>query len=119
MEAVISRPKKINAKNLTVGKHDVAIQVKKVADKIKSGLEQRDVAIKVGAEGATTLIFKNNKLLLPHEDSDIKINFPLVAKQIFKNFTLRENDVIIIGSASTLKKAEDGARAAACTLLLY
>jgi hypothetical protein len=36
-----------------------------MADAIKSGIEQRDIAIKAGAVGATTLIFKNGIFLIP------------------------------------------------------
>lgn len=117
LEQKISRPKLIDAGNLTVGKYDIAIQVRKIANKIKMGLEQRDAAIMVGADGATTLVFKNNKLLLPYDPSNIKTSFPNVVKQIFKEFKLEENDAVIIGSASTIKKAEEGARAAACISL--
>jgi uncharacterized protein DUF4443 len=34
---------------------------------IKTGIEQRDVAIKMGALGATTLIYKDNKITMPGE----------------------------------------------------
>jgi hypothetical protein len=36
-----------------------------MADLIKSGIEQRDIAIKAGALGATTLIFKDGNTFNP------------------------------------------------------
>ena len=53
-----------------------------MADAIKSGIEQRDIAIKAGAVGATTLIFKNGIFLIPEtnfnalsEESQLQKNY--------------------------------------------
>jgi len=52
----------VDVGDLTVGRASVATIVRGAAHKVKRGIEQRDEAIKFGAEGATVLIFKNNKL---------------------------------------------------------
>lgn len=51
--------------SITLGKFNYAVLIKNMADAIKSGIEQRDIAIKAGAVGATTLIFKNGIFLIP------------------------------------------------------
>lgn len=48
------------------------VLLKKFGFAIKSGIEQRDAAIKMGAKGATTLLFKDGKFVMPadiHFDS--------------------------------------------------
>ncbi|MGI9012036.1 MAG: DUF4443 domain-containing protein [Nitrososphaeraceae archaeon] len=42
--------------SITVGKFNYVVLVKNIANSIRSGIEQRDVAIKSGAMGATTLL---------------------------------------------------------------
>jgi Domain of unknown function (DUF4443) len=55
----------IQKSSITLGKFNYAVLVKNMTDAIKSGIEQRDIAIKAGAVGATTLIFKNVIFLIP------------------------------------------------------
>lgn len=85
-------------------------------NKIKMGVEQRDSAIMAGAEGATTLVVIDGKLIVP-PDYVIDEHDPNLAKLLHEKFNLREGDAIIIGTASTVSKAEDGALAAAFDLL--
>ena len=103
----------VDTSNLTVGKVDVATIVRGAAKKIKRGIEQRDEAIKVGAQGATVLVFKGGKLQFP--DRFIKVG-KRNSEIIIKTFKPREGDVIIIGTANDIVSAEAGARAAARTL---
>ena len=55
----------IQKSSITLGKFNYAVLVKNMADATKSGIEQREIAIKAGAVGATTLIFKNGIFLIP------------------------------------------------------
>jgi DNA-binding MarR family transcriptional regulator len=103
----------IDAGDLTVGEVDVATIIRKAATKVKRGIEQRDEAIKAGADGATVLIFKSGKLRLP--DGFVRVGKEL-AELLIGTFTPREGDVIIIGTAGDLTKAEEGAKAAAQSL---
>ena len=84
---------------------------------IRSGLEQRDAAIKVGALGATTLVFSHNKLTMPGVNEDIFKGIQPVYDTLITELKPRENDVIIIGSATEIRSAEYGAKAAAFELL--
>lgn len=103
----------IDAGNFTVGEVDVAAIVRGAAKKVKRGIEQRDEAIKVGAQGATVLVFQRGKLQFPDRFTRVEKG---LAESLIKTFTPREGDVIIIGTAQDLAKAEEGAKAAARSL---
>jgi len=103
--------------DLTLSNCNVAVLVKAKADKIKLGMEQRDAAFLAGAKGATTLIMKKEKLVMPSIDADINIESSVVHGKIVSSLKPNEGDVIVIGSADTWDKAEYGAIAAAWTLL--
>jgi predicted transcriptional regulator len=98
--------------DLTVGEVDVATVVRGAAAKVKKGIEQRDEAIKVGADGATVLVFKAGKLQFP--DGFTKVNKKV--EKLIEIFRPRDGDVIIIGTGSDVATAEAGAKAAARTL---
>ena len=106
----------VNARGLCVGECDVAVLVRGKAKNVKDGLRQRDEAVKAGAAGATTLVFRNGRILMPPE-TDMDASYPQLARQIRAAFELREGDVIVIGSAGDLRAAEDGALAASVDLL--
>lgn len=100
----------IDAGDLTVGEVDVATIVRNAAAKLKRGIEQRDEAIKAGADGATVLVFRAGKLQFPDGFLEVNKEISTELKKIFKP---REGDVIIIGTAGDAAKAEAGAMAAA------
>jgi len=103
----------IDAGDMTVGDVDVATIVRKAAARVRRGIEQRDEAIKAGADGATVLIFKGGKLQFP--DGFLKVGRG-VSGELVRTFKPREGDVIIIGTARDVAKAEEGTKAAARTL---
>ncbi|MBU4190553.1 MAG: hypothetical protein KJ886_06170 [Candidatus Thermoplasmatota archaeon] len=107
---------RIDAKKISVGKYAVAAFIKNRVHKIRYGLEQRDEAIKNGATGATTIIYRSGKLAAPGITDNLKRDYSDVAEQIFSKFEIGNNDVVIIGSGNSLKKAEDGAVAGALSL---
>jgi len=99
----ISRPIEIDMTDYTVGKFNTAILVKNSSKKVRFGIEQRDEAIKIGADGATTLICSDNKLVFPGLDRNI-VNLEKTLRKFFK---FENGDVIIIGSGSTKKISEE------------
>ena len=106
----------IDAPEISLGKHSVAVQVKGVSSKITSGMEQRDQAIKAGADGATTVVVKGDRLTVP-DDFDLDKGHPETAWAIRRLFDLSDGDVIIIGTSTDPQRAEEGAMAAAFELL--
>jgi hypothetical protein len=101
--------------DVSVGQRSVAARVHGVANKIKMGIEQRDAAVKAGADGATTIIVIGGRLIVP-PDFDLASEGKEIAEELRRIFTLEDGDVIIIGTGSDYQRAEDGALAAAFEL---
>src|ERR687887_2935751 len=51
--------------SIALGKFNYVVLLKNYGFAIKSGIEQRDAAIKMGALGATTLLYKDRKFVMP------------------------------------------------------
>lgn len=108
---------RLDRSELTLAPYNVAFHIKGLGSKVVSGMEQRDAAIKVGAKGATTLVFKSGKLVLPKVSENVAQDFPAVFLQIVEQLRLEEGDVVVIGSADGSEEAEYGALAAAWTFI--
>jgi hypothetical protein len=109
----IPREMDISKCSVALGKFNHAVLLKDMAYNIKSGIEQRDAAIKAGAVGATTLICKNERLVLPGTGEDLMRNDQKIHLLIMKKLEPEQNDVIIIGSSQNKKIAEMAAKSAA------
>lgn len=103
-------PIEVEKNGITMSKYNIAYLVKKKASKIKFGLEQRDQAILLGADGLTTLIYKN-RLIMP----GMRWRVP---KRLENIFSLERNDVILIGSASDKRIADLAALNSAVALVI-
>ena len=117
LKSKLVRLSPIKSSPLTVGAYNVGVVVRDAAHKVLHGVKQRDAAIKAGADGAAMLLYKDNRLVMPTISEDVMKEYPDIAKQIMELFQPKENDVIILGGADTRDGAEDGARAAAWTLV--
>jgi len=117
LKSNISDQVEIPESSLTIGPSNVSILVMNAAHLVRSGLEQRDAAIKVGALGATTLVFSHNKLTMPGVNEDAFKDIQPIYDILITKLKPRENDVIIIASATEKRSAEFGAKAAAFELL--
>ena len=108
-------PSEANIKecSITVGKDNHAILVKGLAKDVGSGIEQRDAAIKIGALGATTLVFRDNKLFTSDKSYDIPVKDQKLTALIIEKLKPENNDVIIIASADNKKTADLAAKRAA------
>lgn len=114
---VFRRKVEIGKSELTLADYNFAILVKSRGHRVKSGIEQRDAAIMVGAIGATAIMFKGGCLIIPSVSDNMAKDFPEAANQIVRLFQPEEDDVVIVGSANSLVRAEYGALAAAWTLV--
>lgn len=115
-KTVFRRKVGIGKTELTLADYNFAILVKNRGHKVKSGMKQRDAAIMVGAKGATTIMFKGERLIIPSVSDNMAKDFPETANRMVRLLQPEENDVIVVGSADNLVKAEYGALAAAWTL---
>jgi len=107
---------KVPTSSITVGAHNLGILARNAASKVTNGIEQRDSAVRAGASGAVTLIFRQGRLFMPPPTRIEPKEWPEIARRLLELFQPEENDVIIIGGADTEEKAEQGARAASWTL---
>jgi predicted transcriptional regulator len=116
-KTVFRKKVEIEENELTLANYNLAILVKNRGHKVKSGMEQRDAAIMVGARGATAILFKEGRLIIPSVSNNMAKDFPKAANQIIRLLQPEENDVIVIVSCDSSEKAEYGALAAAWTLV--
>ncbi|MEA2089616.1 MAG: DUF4443 domain-containing protein [Thermoproteota archaeon] len=117
IETVFPKKVKLQENELTLTPHNIAILIKDCANKVQTGMKQRDAAIVVGAKGATTLIMKKDTLTMPAVSENVAEDFPEAYHQIVGLLKPEENDVVIVASADSLEKAEYGAFAAGWSLL--
>lgn len=113
----LSRGFDVPNSTLTIGRFNIGILVRDSAKAVRSGMEQRDTAIKSGASGATTLVFSSDKLFLPTGEENISETMPELHDMLVTQFKPKENDVIIVGCGENRKIAEIGAKMAAIKLL--
>ena len=104
----------VSISDITIGDRDCAVRVPKMARNVKYGCEERDAAIKSGATGATTLIYPHGKLIFPGSDYPVE---PEVEAKIRSVFSLKNDDVVIIGTGPTRESAEVGAVVAGLTIM--
>jgi hypothetical protein len=104
---------------VALSRFNYAVLVREFGFAVGLGIEQRDAAIKMGATGATTLLFKDNKFVMPASSNDSLKKEREVRRMLVEKLNPRDGDVIIIGSAdSNQKTAELGAKNAALLTIL-
>jgi len=96
-------------------KHNYTVVVRGKAHMVKKGLEQRDAAIRGGAEGAMILTYVDGRVEMPGV-CVISEEAPDFASKIIEIIKPQDKDVVIIAGADDLKKAKYGALAALQTL---
>ena len=107
--------------SIALGKFNYVVLLKNYSFAIRSGIEQRDAAIKMGALGATTLLYKEHKFVMPgaYNNKDSFQIEPYVANLLIDKLKPEDNDVIIIGSANDSNRtAELAAKNAALMTLV-
>ncbi len=97
-------------------RHAAGVVVRGLGEAVRSGVEERDAAVKAGADAALIFIFRDGKLLMPPE-SNITSEQPKLAEDISREFKPGEEDVIIIAGAEDPQTASYAALAAGLTLL--
>lgn len=106
----------VNMQDQALGQHQIGVVVKNVGEKIRNGVEQRNVGIKSGGCGCTTLLVRNGKLLIA-PDWDMSENKPELAQMIISQCNLDEGDTLIVGGGETRRKARVSAVSATLEIL--
>lgn len=119
LRAKLSEVRLVNSKQLALDKASAAVLVRGSGKLVNRGIEQRDAAIRVGATGVCTLVYKNGKLVMPEGERENWILQPQnsLFAELLKAFSPDSDDVITIASAPSHELAEHSAMAAALTLL--
>ncbi len=116
---MLTPPTLIDAGPLSQGEWNYVTLVRDSASKIKSGLEQRDAAVRAGANGATTIVYLGERFLLPDGEIDLEENYILPLWDSLRALLKpRDGDSIIIVGGGSVKAAEGGALAAALYTIL-
>ncbi|MFL6426065.1 MAG: DUF4443 domain-containing protein [Nitrososphaera sp.] len=85
---------------VALGKFNHAVLLKNLSYVVKSGIEQRDAAIKMNGTGATTLLYIDKKLVMPTNiHRDPLREEPAIRKLLIEKLKPKQDDVIIIGSS--------------------
>ena len=109
----------LDVNQLVMYEHAYANLVKNKASVITDGVRQRDEAIiqgGYGKAGASTLIQKNIRLVMPPDDFHILLTYEAETVLIIESLRPEDNDVVIIGSADDPNLAREVSMAAVMTL---
>lgn len=106
------RPVDVYVEGSVVGDFQQGVLVLGGAGKVVNGMEQRDIGIKVGATGCTTIVIRDGVLLIP-PDWNLDERNPEVAYKIRKDTGITQSDALIIGGGSTKTLATEAAVSAA------
>ncbi len=102
----------VDLQGSVVGDFTQGVIVYGASSKIVNGMQQRDAGIKAGAEGCTTIVIRDGKLMIP-PDWNMDEQTPELAYKIRKDTGITADDVIIVGGGgSKIAAVEAGLNAA-------
>lgn len=105
--------------SVALGNFNYAVLLKQLGPAINSGIEQRDAAVKMGGIGATTLVFRDSKYIMPGSSHDSLRREPQIRDMLSESLRPENGDVLIIGSSNRdAVTAELAAKNAALQTLL-
>jgi hypothetical protein len=119
LELSIPAEMTISTCSIALGKFNYAILLKQMSYVIKTGIEQRDAAIKMNALGATTLVYRDKKFMIPNTNFDALHKEQKLHKLLLDRLNPEEDDVLIIGSDNKSQRAaEFAAKSAALVTIM-
>ncbi len=107
----------VEAKSLDIGARCWAVAVSGAAKRVRYGIEQRDAAIKAGADGAFTAIFRAGRFSVPGEGTDCEKSGPGEPWTTVRTARLSDGDVVIVTGSHSEMDSENSALAALLTLV--
>lgn len=107
----------LHGSELTMGDSQVGLVVRGGGKSVRTGLEQRDSAIRLRAAGATTFVLRDGKFTVPGGSNDCEKDFPSRAwATLRKKLKPGNGDAVIVCGAKDEITAKLGALSAALTL---
>ena len=107
--------KRLMLEDFYPGLKKTLILLKKPDKTVKISFQQRDIAVKHGADGAVILKF-DKELYIPDADINFKESYKKAYNEILKCFDFKKRDILIICFAESSRNAENGALAIALTM---
>lgn len=107
--------------SLALGRYNYAVLLKGLGFAIRSGIEQRDAAIRMGGTGATTIMYRDGGFAMPLDGAgqDPLRGEPEMRRQLLERLAPQDGDAVIIGAADEgIKAAELAAKGAALVTLV-
>ena len=101
-----TKPQVFDSFDLACGSHKKVAVVRNASAKVKKGLDERDIAVKAGADGAVILVYKGGEIQFPADDAGLEELSETKAK--VGELDLEEGDVVIISFAGDEIAAYDG-----------
>lgn len=117
LKAMVPWSAGVPAKTLGIGDHCVGVLVRGVEKSVRKGIEQRDAAVRAGAQGAFTSLFSHGHFTLPEDGSNCEKAGPPDLWSAVRGARPVEGDVLIVVGAESAAAADLGTIAAALTLL--
>ncbi len=118
LKGEIPRRVALPASALTVGEVQAAVIVRGKAERVRTGIEQRDAAVKAGALGATTYVFVGSHFHVPGSGRDAEQEFPGdVWQRLRRALRPADGDAVIICGSGDERTSLVGAMCAGLTLL--
>jgi hypothetical protein len=112
LDQVPIRPVEVFMPSSVIGSCQQGILVLGGACKINKGMEQRDVGIRMGAIGCTTLVNRDGALMIP-PDWNLDVNNLALVQKIRRETNMTADDALIVdGSESKLRSIEAAVSAA-------
>jgi hypothetical protein len=107
----------VEASGLHIGERCWAVVVAGGGRKVRYGIEQRDAAIRGGADGAFTSVFRAGRFTVPGESTDCEPDGPAQPWITIRGSGIRDGDAAVVTGSAREAGSEDGALAATLTLL--
>lgn len=104
--------------SVALGSYNYAVLLREFGFAIGSGIEQRDAAIRMGATGATTLLYREGRFAMPDSGHDPLKKEQALRKELTEKLSPQDGDAVIIGSAQSARVAELAAKDAALATIV-
>ncbi|MEN3047273.1 MAG: DUF4443 domain-containing protein [Candidatus Caldarchaeales archaeon] len=115
LSELMTEPKPIRLDEVWSYEHSVGVIVRRASGHVGRGLDERDEAIRHGAEAAMVLSYVMGRVLMP-EVSDISEEHPGFARKLLDELCPNDGDVMLIAGARSYHAAESGALGSAVYL---
>ena len=96
--------------SVALGRHNYAVLLKDMGFVVRSIIEQRYAAIRVGGTGATTLLYREGAFAMPDSSQDPLKKEGELRRDLMENLKPQDGDVVIICGCAMAKAAKLAAK---------